>query len=187
MRISVFPLVFLLSVFCAPCAAAQPSGPVQVLSEAQVKKIMPDKSREIGLSAFLEMRKQGGAVVIDLREKEAFAQKHIAGSVNIPLTMLTQETLATAAPDKTADIVLVCDNSFFPTRRIAMTLQAWPVLAAAGYAHVFRLNLWQGAKNGMPDKAEIEKAVSFEGAAVPPKSQKPADDAFSRDAGGKSP
>jgi len=147
--------------------AVKPAA-VPLLGEKDVKALIPDRSAEIGLEDFAALVKKPGLVVIDLRDAREYARKHIVGSVNLPLTDLTEKTLPAVAPDKNADIVLVCDDSFFPTRRIAMTLQGAPVLKAAGYAHVHRLSLWRGPGGRMLDEAEIEKRIAFEGADVTP-------------------
>ncbi len=87
-------------------------------------------------------------VVLDVRSKERFAGKYIKDSLNLPVTEMTEHTLPALIPDKTRAVVLVCDESFFPTRLLSMTLQAWPVLKANGYTNVYRLNLWRPEEEG---------------------------------------
>ena len=67
-------------------------------------------------------------------------------------------------PDKSRPVALLCDYSFFPTRKIPMTLQAYPVLKAAGYKRIYELRFW-GTKDhpGMTKRDEIDKALGFEG------------------------
>lgn len=172
-------LAALLLVALSSTAFAADPKPVAGLTEPQLKKIIPDRSQEIDLKGFLSLQQaKPPAVIIDLRAPESFVAKHIKGSVNMPLTALTETSLPALAPDKNANIVLVCDNSFFPTRRIAMTLQAYPVLVAAGYRHIYRLNLWQSAENHIRSEADIEKAVPFAGTAVLPAPEKHTDYIF---------
>lgn len=114
-------------------------------------------------------------VILDLRSREAFDARHIKGAVNAPLGEITEKTLPAILPDKNRAVVLVCDESFFPTRRISMTLQAWPVLKDSGYQKLYRLNLWRPAQETgmMLTREDIEQRVEFEGAAPPPQGQRP--------------
>ena len=109
-------------------------------------------------------------VVLDVRSKEGFNARHIKGALNLPVTEMTEHTLPVLIPDKTRVVVLVCDESFFPTRRLSMTLQAWPVLKANGYTNVRRLNLWRPEQEGGPAHTpeDIAEHVTFVEAATPP-------------------
>src|SRR5690606_26759521 len=93
-----------------------------------------------GLSALIS---EGPVTFLDVRGKESFAREHIKDALNLPLTEMTEKTLPELLPDRDARIVLVCDNSFFPTRMISLSLQAFPVLKANGYKNVYMLNLWK--------------------------------------------
>jgi len=104
-------------------------------------------------------------IVLDTRAPQAFAYQRIKGSLNLPLTEMTEHTLPALLPDRRQPVVLVCDESFGPTRRMSMTLQAWPVLKANGYTRVYRLNLWRPETEGAPmhTQEEIERRVPLEG------------------------
>lgn len=108
-------------------------------------------------------------VVLDLRSREAYAARHIKGAVNMPIGEMTEHNLPAVLPDKTRPVVMVCDESFFPTRRVSMTLQAWPLLKANGYEKLYRLNLWRPAVDGGAalTREEIEQRVEFDGAPAP--------------------
>lgn len=144
---------------------AEPQPMPKLAAEPELRALIPDRSLEIGLEPFKTLRAEKSTVVLDLRSPAAFKARHIKGSVNLPLGEVTEKTLPKAVPDKSAAVVLVCDDSFFPTRRIAMTLQAEPVLLAAGYKKIYRLNLWQSEGRIVSD-GEIEKSVPFEGTEV---------------------
>lgn len=103
--------------------------------------------------------------VLDTRAPQGFAYRHIKGAVNLPLTEMTEHTLPALLPDRRVPVVLVCDESFAPTRRMSMTLQAWPVLKANGYTRVYRLNLWRPEAEGasLRGPEEIEARVPLEG------------------------
>jgi hypothetical protein len=132
----------------------------------------PAREQELDAKGLEALQKASAPVIIDVRDKESFARRHLVGSVNAPLTGLTEKTLPVIAPDKDAPVVLVCDYSFFPVRMLAMTLQAYPVLKANGYTKIHRLNLWQG-KDGIADQQAQEKMFAFEGTDVKPQEQKP--------------
>src|SRR5512145_1599964 len=48
-----------------------------------------------------------GAIVIDVRSKEEFQDKHLPGAVNIPLDDLSSE-IGRVAPDKSKTLLLHC-------------------------------------------------------------------------------
>jgi hypothetical protein len=123
---------------------------------------------ELDLAGFLELRQKGKVIVLDVRSAQAYADLHIDGALNAPLTDLTEKTLPKLLPDKDAPIALMCDYSLGPTRMIAMTIQAYPVLKANGYKHIYRLNLWKGPNQQMISQAEIAKSVTLVGTQVKP-------------------
>ena len=155
-------LCLVILVLAAPASRAD----TPPLTVAQFKDNLPlEDSKELDLAGFLDLQKQGRVVVLDVRSKESFARRHLKDSINAPLTDLTEKNLPTLAPDKNVPVVLACDYSFMPVRMIAMTMQAYPVLKANGYTHIYRLNLWQNAAN-MLSEEEQEKALPFEGTEV---------------------
>ena len=133
------------------------------------KEALPETSEELDLPGFLALKDKGAVTVLDVRSKEAYERRHLAGSLNAPLTDLTEKNLPALAPDKDTPVVLVCDFSFFPTRMISMTFQAYPVLKSQGYNKIYRLNLWQNKKGGEMTSTEAqEKALAFKGTEVKP-------------------
>ncbi|TNE31595.1 MAG: rhodanese-like domain-containing protein [Alphaproteobacteria bacterium] len=163
-KISVYGLMLALCLFPAVSHAQQ--EPVQALTLDQFKEALPSHAEELHLKEFLALKQKEEVVVLDVRSKESYAYRHLAGSVNIPLTDLTEKILSEAVPDKDTPVVLACDYSFFPTRMIAMTMQAYPVLKANGYTKIYRLNLWSSADGKMVSDEEQEKRLVFEGTSV---------------------
>ncbi len=153
----------------------QKTPPAQnVLTLDKFKEALPETSEELDMPGFVALKEKGAVTVLDVRSVDSFARRHLAGSVNAPLTGLTEKNLPVLAPDRDAPVVLVCDYSFFPTRMISMTLQAYPVLKSNGYKKIYRLNLWQNKQGGDMTPAEAqEKVLAFEGSEVkqaePPK------------------
>ena len=145
---------------------APPSKDMQKLvTPEEFKDSLLDSASELDLEGFVKLKAQGPVVVLDVRSKDSFAARHLKGSVNIPLTDLTETTLPGAAPDKSVPVVIACDYSFFPTRMMSMTLQAYPVLKVNGYQRIYRLNLWASA-NEMISPTKQEQALEFEGSEV---------------------
>lgn len=116
---------------------------------------------ELELKEFNALKSKYKITVLDVRSKESFAKKHIKDSINIPITDLTEKSLKAILPDKTKKIVIVCDYTFFPTRMMPMTLQAWPVLRANGYNNLYRLSIWKNGSD-MIFQEEQEKLINFE-------------------------
>jgi hypothetical protein len=151
----------------------QSPAPAQnIVTLEKYKDALPETSEELDLAGFLALKDKGAVTVLDVRSAESYASRHLAGSLNAPLTDLTEKNLPALAPDKDAPVVLVCDFSFFPTRMVSMTLQAYPVLKSQGYKNIYRLNLWQGKNGGgMVSQEDQEKALAFEGSDVRPAKQ----------------
>ncbi len=144
----------------------------RVITLEKFKEALPEKSEELDLPGFLALKEKGAVAVLDVRSKDSYDRRHLAGSLNAPLTDLTEKNLPALAPDKDAPVVLVCDFTFFPTRMLSMTLQAYPVLKSQGYKNIYRLNLWQGKQgSGMVSQEAQEKALDFEGTEVKPSQQ----------------
>ncbi len=166
----LFTAMLLFSLLFTGVAQAADPAPVanpRPLTLQEFKEALPVNAEELDMAGFKALQAKGGVVVLDVRSKESFAYRHLKGSVNAPLTDLTEKNLPQLAPDKSAPVVLACDYSFMPTRMVAMTIQAYPVLKASGYQHIYRLNLWKGAANSqMLMDAAQEKELSFEGTGV---------------------
>ncbi len=56
--------------------------------------------------------REGNAILLDARGKEAYDALHIDGSVNLPYTSFSASNLAHIIPDKDARIIIYCRNNF---------------------------------------------------------------------------
>lgn len=140
-----------------------------IVTLEKYKDALPETAEELDLAGFVALKDKGAVTVLDVRGADSYARRHLTGSVNAPLTDLTEKNLPMLVPDKDAPVVLVCDFSFFPTRMVSMTLQAYPVLKSQGYKNIYRLNLWQGKNGGgMVSQEDQEKVLAFEGSEVKP-------------------
>jgi rhodanese-related sulfurtransferase len=152
-----------------PPATNAPADLKALMNVDQFKADLPVNNDELHLQGLLDLKKQGPVAVLDVRSKDEFARRHLRGSVNIPLTDLTDKTAPAVAPDKNTPVVLACTYSFEPTRMTAGTIQAYPVLKAAGYTKIYRLNLWETEDHQkMLSSQDEEKALEFEGTDVKP-------------------
>lgn len=68
------------------------------------------------------------AVVVDIREKEAFAAGHLVGSRNLPVAEL-EAKLASTVKNKAVPLILVCDTG-------ARTRRAEAIAKQLGYTQV---------------------------------------------------
>jgi rhodanese-related sulfurtransferase len=162
-------LITLIILFSSTAAFAEDPAVKAPLTVQQFRATLPeDDSQELDLQGLLKLQKEGPVTVLDVRAADHFARQHLKGSVNMPLTELTEKTLPTIAPDKDVPIALACDYSFMPTRMIAMTMQAYPVLKANGYKKIYRLNLWKSSDGKMLSDEEQKKYLTFESAEEKP-------------------
>lgn len=150
------------------CTLIEPEKKPEIDPE-RFKSLLPEESEhELDLDGYLDLQKSGAFTVLDVRSKESFEQRHIKNSINIPLTDLTEHTLAEKIPNRSVPVIIVCDYSFAPVRMIAMTMQAYPVLKASGYHEIYRLNLWHDpVHHETISEEEQEKHIAFEGKKTP--------------------
>ena len=103
--------------------------------------------RLVSLDAFKAMAGSGKAIILDARSANAFAEGHIAGAINLPLTDFTAEALAAALPDPARPILIYCNNNFSNNKRpvalkaapVSLNIQTQINLAAYGYRNVYEL------------------------------------------------
>lgn len=111
-------------------------------------RVAPERAkRRVTLARFQEMASSGKAVILDARSADAFAQGHIAGAINLPLTDFTAPALAAALPDRERPILIYCNNNFSNDRSpvmlkapaVSLNIQTYINLSAYGYRNVYEL------------------------------------------------
>ena len=111
-------------------------------------RVSPERSkRRVTLARFKQMAATGAAIILDARSADAFAQGHIAGAINLPLTDFTAPALAAALPDRNRPILIYCNNNFSNNRppvmlkaaAVSLNIQTYINLAAYGYRNVYEL------------------------------------------------
>jgi len=103
--------------------------------------------RRVTLARFKQMAATGEAIILDARSADAFAQGHIAGAINLPLTDFTAPALAAVLPDRNRPILIYCNNNFSNDRppvmlksaAVSLNIQTYINLAAYGYRAVYEL------------------------------------------------
>lgn len=107
------------------------------------------EKRLLSLKDFEAKAKAQGALILDARSKDAFAQGHIKGAVNLPLTDFTAESLAAViGKNESRAILIYCNNNFSNHRRpvplksapLALNIQTFINLIGYGYSNVYELN-----------------------------------------------
>ena len=80
-----------------------------------------------------------GAVLLDVRTKEEFAENHINGAILLPLSEINASSVEKIIPDKTVEIIVYCRSG-------NRSGQAVDVLHDLGYENVYDLgsiNNWE--------------------------------------------
>jgi len=141
-------------LFIAAAAAAVAPVPVTARQidyagfEQLTRTVRPEREkRRISLDRFKSIAKRRGAIILDARSANAFAEGHINGAINLPLTDFTAEALAATLPDQTHPILIYCNNNFRNDRRpvalkaapVSLNIQTFINLAAYGYKNVYEL------------------------------------------------
>ena len=69
-------------------------------------------SRSLSLEQALALAgKDSGAILVDVRSREAYAKEHLDGAVNIPFSVILEDPDAVAA-DRAAPLLLYCDGGY---------------------------------------------------------------------------
>jgi len=129
---------------------SQPNPQIDYPSYEQlVARVAPERdARLVDLQAFMGIAAHPTALILDARSREAFAQGHIEGAVNLPLPDFTAEALAEMIGDPDRPILIYCNNNFsnnvapVPLKAVslALNIQTFVNLYGYGYRNVFELN-----------------------------------------------
>src|SRR4051812_7632719 len=82
-----FPALLLVAITAA-CWAEEKSAPgsAGVKSPATGPATAPSGARKISIDEFDRMRQEKGVVVLDVRTPREYAEGHVAGAINLPVT-----------------------------------------------------------------------------------------------------
>jgi len=104
-------------------------------------------TRRLSEADFLRMSREPGTVVLDARSREKFDLLHVRGAVNLSFPDITVESLRKTLPDRSARILIYCNNNFrnaeeaFPSKlpRASLNLSTYIALYTYGYRNVYEL------------------------------------------------
>jgi hypothetical protein len=104
-------------------------------------------ARRLSEDDFLRMSREPGTIVLDARSREKYDLLHIKGAANLSFPDITVESLKRTLPDKSARILIYCNNNFrdaeepFPTKlpTASLNLSTYIALYTYGYRNVFEL------------------------------------------------
>ncbi len=105
------------------------------------------ESRRLTEDDFIRFSQEAGTIILDARSKEKFDLLHIRGAINLSFPDITIESLQKTFPDKSARILIYCNNNFknaveaFPTKMASasLNLSTYISLYDYGYRNVYEL------------------------------------------------
>lgn len=149
-RPAVSLLALLLTGLAGPSSGGGPDNPAidmrGYLREAR-QAAKHRETRRLTEEEFLRRSREPGAVVLDARSADKYAALHVRGALSLPFTDMTVESLARLLPDRTAAILIYCNNNFanapepFPTKlpTASLNLSTYIALWSYGYRNVYEL------------------------------------------------
>lgn len=158
MRILALTALLICTLGCTSAAdpaavsatAAPPANPridmdgyLQIAGEAAAWR----KSHRLSEADFIAKMREPGVIVLDARSAALFAERHIVGAINLSFPDISIPTLAQTLPDKTATILIYCNNNFandakaFPSKAppASLNLSTYIALYGYGYRNVYEL------------------------------------------------
>ena len=105
------------------------------------------ESRRLTEDEFIRMSREPGTIVLDARSAERYNELHIKGAINLSFPDITVDSLNATLPDKTARILIYCNNNFvgqqkaFPTKMAvaSLNLSTYIALYSYGYRNIYEL------------------------------------------------
>jgi hypothetical protein len=105
------------------------------------------ESRRLSEDDFLRMSGEAGTVVLDARSREKYDLLHVKGAINLSFSDVSVDSLKRTLPDKSARILIYCNNNFrnseaaFPTKlpTASLNLSTYIALYNYGYRNVYEL------------------------------------------------
>ena len=153
---SVLAAVALAAAHPAPAQLPPPARPALLNPQMDydsyrdlIAEVRPYRlARLIDWDAFIAAADAPGVLLLDARSERQFAEGHIAGAVNVPLTEFSEERLAEVIGRFDRPIIIYCNNNFrddrppviLKTGRVALNLSTFTHLYAYGYRNLRELN-----------------------------------------------
>lgn len=126
-----------------PNPAIDMAGYLKVSGEAAKHR----DSRRLTEAEFIRMSGEPGTIVLDARSKEKYDLLHIQGAINLSFPDIAVDSLKKTLPDKSARILIYCNNNFrnseiaFATKAPAasLNLSTYIALYTYGYRNIYEL------------------------------------------------
>src|SRR5262245_30775750 len=126
-----------------PNPAIDMEGYLKVAEEAAKHR----ESRRLSEADFIRMSSEAGTIVLDARSKEKYDLLHIQGAINLSFPDIAVESLKKTLPDKSARILIYCNNNFrnaeaaFPTKApvASLNISTYISLYSYGYRNIYEL------------------------------------------------
>jgi hypothetical protein len=147
-------LVALGGLYCFSLSAADQRAPIfnpaidvgaylRVASDAAQHR----ESHRLSEDEFIRMSREPGTIVLDARSKEKYDELHVRGAINLSFPDMAIVSLAQMLPDKSARILIYCNNNFsnaegqFPSKlpSASLNLPTFITLYDYGYRNVYEL------------------------------------------------
>ena len=100
----------------------QPAQPL-TYSHPAYHKVTPEVAKQM---------MNEGVVLIDVREADEYAEGHVKGAVNVPLSTLKPGVTLEAVPDKNQKVLVQCKSG-------VRAEKASRILVESGYTHVYNM------------------------------------------------
>ena len=104
-------------------------------------------TRLISTDDFAAMGTDADTIILDTRSAEAFAKSHINGAINLPLTEMTELSLALTLPSRTVPILIYSHENIgtntgpiqHDSSDLSLNLMSFLALSQYGYTNVYEL------------------------------------------------
>jgi phage shock protein E len=105
------------------------------------------EARRVSEDEFIRLARQPGVFVLDARSRVKYDALHVKGAINVNFADITVDSLNALLPDKSATILIYCNNNFadapdpMPVKMIAaaLNLATYTSLYTYGYRNVYEL------------------------------------------------
>jgi phage shock protein E len=105
------------------------------------------EGRLVDLEQFQGLAQAPGALILDARSADKFAEGHIQGAVNLPFSDFTDEALARVIGDRARTVLIYCNNNFannvapimLKRAPLALNIPTFINLYGYGYRNIYEL------------------------------------------------
>ena len=144
-------LLALLGIGAGGGAAADSTIPNQRIDMPAYLKVAHEaalqrETHRVTEADFIRMSREPGTIILDARSKEKYDLLHIRGAINLSFPDIDIDSLARVLPDKSARILIYCNNNFenareaFPSKRPSASLNVSTYIALYDYGY---RNVWE--------------------------------------------